>query len=46
MALAGYNPDQAVFFWERMSAKAGGQAPPVSTSRSITEEKASVYVTT
>ncbi len=28
MALAGYNPDQAVFFWERMSAKAGGQAPP------------------
>ncbi len=28
MALAGYNPDQAVFFWERMSAKSGGQAPP------------------
>ena len=28
MAIAGYNPDQAVFFWERMSAKAGGQAPP------------------
>ena len=28
MALAGYNPEQAVFFWERMSAKAGGQAPP------------------
>jgi predicted Zn-dependent protease len=28
MALAGYNPDQAVLFWERMSAKSGGQAPP------------------
>ena len=28
MAIAGYNPDQAVLFWERMSAKAGGQAPP------------------
>lgn len=28
MALAGYNPDQAISFWERMSAKAGGQAPP------------------
>jgi len=28
MAIAGYNPDQAVTFWERMSANAGGQAPP------------------
>lgn len=28
MAIAGYNPDQAVTFWQRMSAKAGGQAPP------------------
>jgi predicted Zn-dependent protease len=28
MAIAGYNPDQAVVFWERMSANSGGQAPP------------------
>jgi predicted Zn-dependent protease len=28
MAIAGYNPDQAITFWERMSAKGGGQAPP------------------
>lgn len=28
MAIAGYNPEVAVAFWERMSANAGGQAPP------------------
>lgn len=28
MAIAGYNPDQALVFWERMSAKAGGSTPP------------------
>jgi len=28
MALAGYNPKEAVTFWERMSANSGGQAPP------------------
>jgi predicted Zn-dependent protease len=28
MAIAGYNPDQAVIFWERMSANSGGKAPP------------------
>ncbi|AMO19261.1 M48 family metallopeptidase [Flavobacterium columnare] len=28
MAIAGYNPENAVYVWERMSAKAGGQAPP------------------
>lgn len=28
MAIAGYNPQNAVAVWERMSAQAGGQAPP------------------
>jgi predicted Zn-dependent protease len=28
MAMAGYNPDVAVPFWQRMAAKSGGQAPP------------------
>ncbi len=28
MAIAGYNPDNAVVFWSRMSANSGGQAPP------------------
>jgi predicted Zn-dependent protease len=28
MSMAGYNPESAVEFWERMSAKSGGQAPP------------------
>lgn len=28
MAIAGYNPDQAILFWGRMSANSGGQAPP------------------
>ena len=28
MAMAGYDPQQAVSFWERMSAGKGGQAPP------------------
>ncbi len=28
MAIAGYNPDQAVTFWDRMSANASGKAPP------------------
>ena len=28
MALAGYNPDNALTFWERMSAKKSGGAPP------------------
>jgi predicted Zn-dependent protease len=27
MALAGYNPDQAILFWERMSASSGGNKP-------------------
>ena len=28
MAIAGYNPDTAVVFWERMAANSGGNAPP------------------
>ena len=28
MAIAGYNPEQAVVFWSRMSAASGGSAPP------------------
>ncbi|MDP2060743.1 MAG: M48 family metallopeptidase [Flavobacteriaceae bacterium] len=28
MAIAGYNPEEAASFWQRMEAKSGGQAPP------------------
>src|SRR4030042_1215025 len=28
MAMAGYNPNEAVGFWQRMSALKTGQAPP------------------
>ena len=28
MAMAGYNPNEAVSFWERMAAASKGQKPP------------------
>lgn len=28
MAMAGYDPNEAVNFWQRMAAESGGQAPP------------------
>lgn len=28
MAIAGYNPDESIVFWQRMAAKSGGQSPP------------------
>ncbi len=28
MAIAGYNPDTAIGFWQRMAAKSGGSSPP------------------
>jgi predicted Zn-dependent protease len=28
MAIAGYNPDRAIDFWQRMEANSGGGAPP------------------
>ena len=28
MAIAGYNPDDAIAFWSRMSAKSGGAGTP------------------
>ncbi len=28
MAIAGYNPDNALVFWQRMASQAGGSAPP------------------
>lgn len=28
MAIAGYNPDEAIVFWQRMSAQSTGQSPP------------------
>jgi Zn-dependent protease with chaperone function len=28
MAIAGYNPDEAIIFWQRMASQPGGQSPP------------------
>jgi predicted Zn-dependent protease len=32
MAMAGYDPNEAISFWQRMSAQKGGQTPPVFMS--------------
>ena len=32
MAMAGYNPEEAPKFWERMAAQSGGDCPPEFTS--------------
>ena len=38
MAIAGYNPEQAIVFWERMSANAGGNKPPEFMSTHPSDE--------
>jgi predicted Zn-dependent protease len=38
MAMAGYEPEAAVPFWERMAAMKGGSAPPAFTSTHPSDE--------
>lgn len=38
MAMAGYDPNQAVDFWQRMSQASGGQAPPEFLSTHPSDE--------
>src|SRR6476661_1298447 len=38
MAMAGYSPQSAIDFWQRMAAKSGGQAPPEFLSTHPSDE--------
>jgi predicted Zn-dependent protease len=38
MAIAGYNPDEAITFWARMSSQSSGQAPPEIMSSHPSDE--------
>lgn len=46
MAIAGYNPENAVYFWERMSAKTGSKSQPEFTSTHPSDEKRIAYLKT
>ncbi|MBN2424076.1 MAG: M48 family metallopeptidase [Calditrichaceae bacterium] len=39
MAMAGYDPNHAVEFWQRMAANSGGQAPPEFLSTHPSDQK-------
>jgi predicted Zn-dependent protease len=39
MAMAGYDPNAAVSFWERMAAQKGGAAPPEFLSTHPSDQK-------
>ena len=38
MAMAGYDPNRAVTFWEKMAQEKGGQAPPEFLSTHPSDE--------